>query len=135
MRIFAVLFTLLADLSCLGAYAQQPAVIAVVLPGPGQTTTWVRAIAGANEDPDHTVCTMTVNRNGGPSNMHLECYVGSGAAARRVYYGDLSVTLAGLSLSFGGPANRVSILLARGLATISDQWQITANDQFKTGVF
>jgi hypothetical protein len=121
-------------LCALPCFAQQPGVISVVPPGPGQQTTWVRAIAGFNEDADKTVCTMTTNRIGGTSNMHLYCTVGIGPAMRQVYNGDISVSLLGASLSFGGALNRVSLLLSRGLA-VPDQWQITANDQFKTGAF
>src|SRR6202007_2710688 len=102
MRSIAGLLILFADLFSLRAQAQQPGVISVVPPGPGQQTTWVRAIAGYNEDSDKTVCTMTVNRIGGPSNMHLYCTVGIGSAMRAVYNGDISVLLFGGVMSFGG---------------------------------
>ncbi len=120
-----------------------PGVVAVQPPGPGQRTTWVRGTAGTDQDADKTVCTMTVNRSldGSTSNMHLECYVGIGAAQRRVAYYDISVPFAGMFLSFGGQVNRVSILLARGMpAGAGDRWEMTANDpanggMFKTGLF
>lgn len=115
-------------------FAQLPGVIAVQPPGPGQVTTWIRAIAGYNEDADKTVCTLTVNRKGGMSNAHLVCTVG----AQTVQNGDLSVLSFGGVWSFGGgPAgNRVTLALVRGLGTSPDRWEMTANQaDFKTGLF
>ena len=113
-------------------WSQLPGVVAVQPPGPGQVTTWVRAIAGYNGDIDRTVCTLTVNRKGGTSNAHLVCTVGG----RTVQNGDLSVTLFGGVWSFGGNLNRVSLLLVRGVGTSPDRWEMSANEaDFKTGLF
>jgi len=114
--------------------AASPGLVVVVGPGPGQTTTWVRATAGYNEDVDKTVCTMTVNRNGGSSNMHLYCTMGIGPAMRKLYDGDISVYSVGFAVSFGGMVNRVTLLLSRG-NPVPDSWQMLANDDLKTGFF
>jgi hypothetical protein len=116
-------------------FSASPGVVMVQPPGLGQQTTWVRAQAGVNEDVDRTVCTMTVNRIGGSSNMHLYCTIGIGSAMRKLYDGDISIiSTVGLFLSFGGPVNRVSLMLSRG-NKIADQWQMSANQEMKTGVF
>lgn len=131
----ALVFASLLALAVGIARAASPAVIAVQPPGAGQTTTWIRGTAGADQDADRVQCTMTVNRNGGTSNMHLACTIGPVGNARNCTpSGDTSSLLAGTVIGCGGPNNRVTIMLVRGMPT-PDRWEMAANDQFKTGAF
>lgn len=121
--------------------AQSPGVIAVNPPTQGQRTTWVRGTAGVNEDPDKTVCTMTVNRSadGLTSNMHLECYLGIGPAQRRVALFDISIPGGSLMVCPGRGGNLICLSVTRGYS-VPDHWEMAVNDpknggDFKSGVF
>lgn len=122
-------------------FAQSPGVIAVSLPAEGQRTTWVRGTAGVNEDPDKTVCTMTVNRSldGLTSNMHLECYLGIGAAQRRVAFFDISIPAGALTVCPSRGQNKICLTVVRGYP-VPDHWEMVVNDpqnggDSKNGVF
>lgn len=79
---------------------------------------------------------MTVNRSidGLTSNMHLQCYLGIGAAQRQIALFDISIPGGSMTVCPGRGVNLMCLSISRGYTSVAtglpvpDQWQMIAND-------